>query len=172
VRRLRGIACSLLLLPLSGCGAVSGALEDVTKGCGTPDDALVDDVMATARQDFVPGGDPGKRPVSRVELVRAKVVDLPDDLQGFDLDQLMVITTAQFFADVKPGSAFPGMHLPTVFALESDTDRAVPVDEFAVDTFELGDPVMDDPGWEEWVESVTFSKPWEKVQDCADDEAG
>lgn len=172
MRRLRGIACSLLLLSLSGCGAVSGALEDVTKGCDAADDGLVDEVMATARRDFVPGGNEEKRPVSRVELVRAKVVELPDDMQRFDLDQLMVLTTAQFFADVKAGSAFPGMHLPTTFALESDTGRAVPVDEFAVDTFALTDPAMDDPDWGAWVESLTYSEPWDKVRDCADDQPG
>ncbi|MGH4000859.1 MAG: hypothetical protein ACRDTJ_25735 [Pseudonocardiaceae bacterium] len=112
--------------------------------------------------------DPDKVVVDRIEFVRAKVVDLPEDMQKFDFDQMMVITTEQWLTDSDATDRIPGIESPTTFVVNSSNDDVAPIDKRAAESFSLSNPVQKDPEWDDWVESITYTDPFSAVRDCAD----
>ncbi|TQL66164.1 hypothetical protein FB381_0012 [Nocardioides albertanoniae] len=134
-------------------------VERITSGCKDADQGVVDEVMETA--------DPDKKLVDRIEFVRAKTIGLPDDMQKFDFDQIMVITIAQWFTEAESSDLLPGKEQVTTFVLSSETDEVAPIDEFAEKSFSLTNPVQDDPEWDSWVDSITYSDPFDAIRGCA-----
>lgn len=135
-------------------------IERVTSGCKDADQPIVDEIMETT--------DAENRGMDRIEFVRAKTIGLPDDMQKFGFDQLMVITTAQWFDESRADDIFPGAEVPTTFAVNSNNDDVAPIDEFAEESFTLINPAQADPKWDDWVDSITYSDPFNSVRDCAE----
>ncbi|TQL67241.1 hypothetical protein FB381_1114 [Nocardioides albertanoniae] len=139
-------------------------INKATDGCKDADEAVVNTVMETVNPD------PKINGMRKIEFVRAKVIDLPDDMQKFGFNQIMVITTNQFFDEnhMDEDSRLPGVETPTTFALNSETDHVAPIDKFAKTTFTLTDAAQKDPDWDDWVKSITTTEAFSTVSGCAD----
>jgi predicted small lipoprotein YifL len=170
MRRLGLLFAVLLLTALSGCG-LGGPVGSFFGGCDQPDDDLVEAVMATARTDFAVGEPGNQIEYSRVEFLRAASAELPEDSREFGMTELVAIMVAAWYADA-PSDTFAGVHTPVMFVVSEDHSRFVPVNRFGLTAFDSDDPLLEDPAWQAWVESITwgdpdtYAEPWGSVHDC------
>ncbi len=156
------MGCGLAALALviaSGCSGVSGMLD----GCSDADESIAAEVMKQTETNFQVGPDP-ENIVSKVEYVRAKTVELPEDLREFGADRLLTVTVKIFFDDLA-GSGFNGTEDGGFFALSSDDEVIGPVDDGGRDLFTVPEPSGAE--WAQYADRVTDSEELQVLFRCA-----
>lgn len=148
------------LLALGGCGPSSQPTDEAA--CDTADEAVVADIMATAQSDF-PDGD---STISGFEFIEAATAPIPEGVQKFGAEQLMVLLVAVTIDDPDIDDGFQGAQGPVYVVLDAEGQPLGPLGTFSQPYFDIEPP--NDPGWTAWADSVDDSDVAYDLFGCVD----
>ncbi|MBF4161367.1 hypothetical protein [Nocardioides acrostichi] len=156
--RLVGVALTALLgTALSGCSAFG----DGVGGCSDAPSSVLDAARTTAQSGFRYGQEGNV--ISKVEVLRANSMPLPEDLQQFGATEIAIV-----WSDIYPrgneDSAVPGVQGAAFFAAADDGTLIGPLDDLSAAAFDVSPP--DDAGWSDWVSEVASSDTFHDALGC------
>lgn len=135
------------------------------EGCAQPDEAVVEQIMAGARENFRPvvDGEQGVL-VRRLELEDAAVGTLPRADRKFGAEQLVVLLVSVTFGDEAASGGISGTTEPVAFVLDGDGELIGPAGEYTAAHFDLDAPK--DPEFLAWGGEVETSAVGDEVFRC------
>ena len=172
----RGLICAAITVVMTAaavasCGSGSGSRGEDGGECSEPDKAVVEQVMAGARENFRPVSPDGEEGafISRIELIGAQEATLPADDRRFGAERLMAVNVSTVMGGEDASGDFNTIEGPVVFALDSEGRLLGPVGTYTASMFDLEAP--QDPGWWDWGEKVEVSPFAGELYDCVDPSA-
>lgn len=153
-RVVQAVVAGAVMVPvLAGCALIPG------NGCEEPDEAIVDELMAHAKTDFVAG----ESRIERLEFREAAQGELPEELRRFGATDIVVIRGVSYFKNAV-SDELAGVHVNNTFVIDDEGHPVGALDTFARKGFDIQAP--DEPGWDAWVERVNDSSVELDVSQC------
>lgn len=144
------VASALLL---SACGSSSDEPR-ATGGsgtCETADQAVVGDIMDTARTNF----QDGDSITDHFELVKAATGPIPESKRKYGAAELMVLLVSVYVQDPDVPSDLQGIQGPVYVVLDADGQPLGPLGTYSQPFFDIQPPA--DPGWTAWADGIDKS---------------
>lgn len=171
--RSRAVMCvvSAVALVSAACstgGGGTGGGDGSDGRCDAADPALVDQVMAGARQDFrpeLPDGRPGVQ-IDHLEARDSSVGRLPAEDRKYGAERLLALQISVVLGGDDASDGIPGFQGPVFFALDGDGELLGPAGQFTASQFDLASPA--DPGWLAWGDEVETSSVANSLAGCVD----
>ncbi len=136
---------------LGACGTSPSSPPSSSKSvCNTADEAVIAEIMDTARAKVTVGGRD-----SSFEFLEAATTPIPPDVQQFGAAELMVLLIAETIDDPDIEKGFETVQGPVYVVLDADGQPLGPLGTFSQNYFDLQPPT--DPGWTEWADGVDDS---------------
>jgi hypothetical protein len=144
-------AAARLLGPvlLAACSPSSATKDDPV--CDDADKAVVADVMAKARTNFVQGDSITKD----FDFIKAATAPIPEQKREYGAARLMVLLVAVNIDDDKLPAGFQGAQGPVYVVLDDDGEPIAPLGTFSQPFFDIQPPA--DPGWTAWADGIDTS---------------
>ncbi len=137
---------------LGACGTSPSSSTSPDKSvCNTADEAVVTEIMDTARTNFKTGDST----ISSFEFIEAATAPIPEQVQKYGAKELMVLLVAINIDDPDIEDGFQGAQGPQYVVLDADGQPLGPLGTFSQPFFDIQPP--DDPGWTAWADGVDDS---------------
>lgn len=138
------LGMTLVASVMTGCSVLPGM------GCGSPDEAVADELMSHAKTDFMAGD----TRIAEVEFKDAAQGPLPAELRRYGATDIVVIYAVAQFADAA-SPELGGVYGANTFVVDADGQPVGVVGPVAQRHFDV--PAPDDSGWDTWAQRVDRS---------------